>query len=297
MKRVGFLPGCNTAFNRPDNEQAIRFSLKALGVDLVDLEGWTCCPAFGTMPSLDEEAWAAASVWNLVLAEDKGVDVVTGCGSCYGSPNEAIHKMHEDPALKEKVNAIYAKIGKKYTGTAKMRLLINYLYNEVGVDTIKKAVKHNLNGMVVAVQPGCHTIWPSKAYPESEDDVFHPKWLRELCEALGASAPEYSRLTDCCGMGAMRSVAPDKSLGLFKKKFDTIKDELDAELIVAGCNSCLLQCDAGQKQLFDKKEISSTIPSLHYMQLLALCLGADPKQVTGLSAQNLDSVINKIIGG
>lgn len=297
MKKVGFFIGCNIAFNRPDNEQAIRFALPALGVEIVELEGQTCCPAFGTMPSVDMVGWVAASGWNLIIAEEKGVDIFTACGSCYGSLSESYHNMHVNPELKARANELFKAIGKEYKGTSKVRSSINYLYNEIGIDKIKESIKYKLEGMKVAVQPGCHNLWPSKAYYETEEDTFHPKRLRELCEALGASAPAYSRLTDCCGMGALRSVAPEKSFGLLKIKLANIKEEVDPDLIVVGCNSCLMQLDAGQQMLYDKKEIEHLIPALHIMQLLALCLGADPQKVTGLSTQNLDKVISRIIGG
>lgn len=295
MKKIGFFLGCNTAFNRPDNEQAVRYALPALGIEIDDLEGQTCCPAFGSMPSVDETAWAASSAWNLVVAEERGVDLVTTCGSCYGSISEAAYNMQKHPDVKVKVNEIFRKVGKEYKGTSRMRSLMNYCYNEIGVDKIKEAIKYRLDGMTVAVHPGCHNLWPSKAYPESEEDTFHPKWLRELCEALGGSAPAYSRLTDCCGMGALRSTSPERALTFFKKKIDTVKEELNPDLVVVGCNSCLMQFDGSQATLHEKKEIDYTIPSLHYMQILAICLGADPKRVAGLSELSIDNVINRLV--
>ncbi|HMK61449.1 MAG TPA: CoB--CoM heterodisulfide reductase iron-sulfur subunit B family protein [Dissulfurispiraceae bacterium] len=296
MKKVGFFVGCNTAFNRPDNEAAVRYALPKLGVEIDNLDGQTCCPAFGTMPSIDDAAWAASSAWNLIIAEERGVDIVTTCGSCYGSLSESYHNLHAKPALKEKVNEQLAKIGKQYKGTSQVRLLVNYLHNEIGLDAIKQASVINLNGLKIAVQPGCHTIWPSKAYFEGESDAFHPARLRALVEALGGIAPSYSRLTDCCGMGAMRSASPERSMLLFKKKLETINTELAPDLIVTGCNSCLMQFDMSQDQLQKKGEIENVIPAMHIMQLLAICLGADPKQITAMSVQNMDEILNKICG-
>ncbi len=296
MKKVGFFLGCNTAFNRPDNEAAVRYALPKLGVEIDNLDGQTCCPAFGTMPSIEDVAWAASSAWNLIIAEERGVDIVTTCGSCYGSLSESYHNLHDKPEMKAKVNELLGTVGKQYKGTSKVRLLVNYLINEVGLDAIKQAKTIDLSGLKVAVQPGCHTLWPSKAYYETEDDTFHPKRLRQLVEALGASAPDYSRLTDCCGMGAMRSASPERSMNLFKKKLDTIKAEVAPDLIVTGCNSCLMQFDMSQDQLQKKGELDSVIPAMHIMQLLAICLGADPKQMTALSVQNMDNILEKIAG-
>lgn len=297
MKQVGLFLGCNIPFNRPDIEYSARYILKELGVDAVDLEGASCCPAFGTMPSLDIEGWAAASAWNLVLADEKGIDLVTGCGSCYGSLNEAKHHMESHPELKEKVNQIYAKVGKEYKGTAKISNFINFLYEGVGLENIKAKVKNNLHGLKCAVQTGCHNLWPSRAYPSNEDNTFYPKRMREICEALGGAAPHYSAITDCCGMGALRSNASDKSLALFKKKLDVIKEELDPDICVIGCSSCLLQFDAGQALLAEQKKLNYQIPALHLVQLTALALGADVDKVAAFAKIPLNGVINKIKGG
>ncbi|HIJ59749.1 MAG TPA: CoB--CoM heterodisulfide reductase iron-sulfur subunit B family protein [Nitrospirae bacterium] len=297
MKQVGLFLGCNIPFNRPDVEYSARYILSELETNAVDLEGASCCPAFGTMPSIDIEAWAAASAWNLVLADEKGIDLVTGCGSCYGSLNEAKHHMGQHPELIEKINQIYAKVGKEYKGTAKVSNFINFIYEDVGLEKIKQKVKVNLNGLKCAVQTGCHNLWPSEAYPTSEDNTFQPKRLREICEAMGGSAPNYSAITDCCGMGALRSNASDKSLALFKKKLDMIKEELDPDICVIGCSSCLMQFDAGQALLIEQKKLNYQIPSLHIIQLIALALGADIDKLTAFTKVPLDGAINKIKGG
>ncbi|HCE79808.1 MAG TPA: heterodisulfide reductase, partial [Thermodesulfobacterium commune] len=42
MKRVGLFLGCNIPLRRPDIEYSMRYLLKELGVEVVDLEGATC---------------------------------------------------------------------------------------------------------------------------------------------------------------------------------------------------------------------------------------------------------------
>ncbi len=83
--KYGLFLGCNMPAIRPDVERALRLSLPRLGLELVDLEGAACCPAFGTFPSADEIAGLAVSAWNLSIAEEKGVTLLAQCGSCYSS--------------------------------------------------------------------------------------------------------------------------------------------------------------------------------------------------------------------
>jgi len=292
--KIGFFVGCNTAFNRPDLEKAVRYALPALGVELDNLDGQSCCPSFGTLPSVDKVGWAAVSSRNLTLAEEKDLDILTVCGSCYGSLSEAKYKLDSEPELKAKVNELLGMVGREYKGTSNIRHSYYYLFNELGPDKIKEKLKYNLDGLTVALQPGCHSLWPSKVYFDKEDDTFHPRVLKEMCEALGATVGNYSRLLDCCGMGAMRSTDMGKALGLVEKKLVSMKEEVNPDLIVAGCSSCLIQCDTAQRILQKDKKINFEIPTIHYMQLLAICLGADPEQVTGLIETNVKSVIDKI---
>jgi len=295
--KVGFFVGCNTAFNRPDLEQATRYAFPALGVELDDLEGQSCCPAWGTLPSVDLVGWCALGARNFAIAEAKGVDLVTVCGSCYGSLAESKYKMDTRPEIKAKVNEILKDIGKEYKGTSNIRMTFYYLYHEVGPDKIKEALKHKLDGLRIAIQPGCHSLWPSEVYVDKEEDPFHPKVLQEMCEALGATIPYYSRLLDCCGMGAMRSTDREKSFNLFQKKLVSIKEEADPDLIVTGCSSCLIQFDTAQEFLRQDRKINFEIPVLHYMQLLALCLGADPEKVAGLAKTDVGQVVKRILEG
>ncbi|MGB9802419.1 CoB--CoM heterodisulfide reductase iron-sulfur subunit B family protein [Desulfofundulus sp.] len=295
--KVGFFVGCNTAFNRPDLEQAVRYAFPALGIELDNLEGQSCCPSWGTMPSVDLVGWCAVGARNHTIAEQKGVDIVTVCGSCYGSLAESKYKMDSDPELKARVNEILKEIGREYKGTSKVRLTYYYLYHEIGLDRIKEALKYKLDGLKIALQPGCHTLWPSKVYYDKEEDPFHPKVLKEMTEALGATVGNYTRLLDCCGMGAMRSTDMDKSLNLVAKKLISMKEEVDPDLIITGCSSCLLQFDTAQEFLRNSKKINFEIPVLHYMQVLALCLGAPAEQVAGLAKTDVKGIINRILKG
>ncbi|MCL6447097.1 MAG: CoB--CoM heterodisulfide reductase iron-sulfur subunit B family protein [Armatimonadetes bacterium] len=292
--KIGFFVGCNTAFNRPDLEQAVRYALPALGVELDNLDGQSCCPSWGTLPSVDVAGWCAVGARNLALAEEKGLDIVTVCGSCYGSLAEAKYKLDHDPELKTRVNELLRNIGREYKGTSQVRLAHYYLDHELGPDRIREALKYKLDGFTIALQPGCHSLWPSKVYFDKEEDTFHPRVLKEMCEALGATVGYYTRLLDCCGMGAMRSADMEKSFHLVEKKLVSMKEEVNPDLLVTGCSSCLLQFDTAQKFLQKDKKIKFEIPVLHYMQLLALCLGADPEQVAGLAETNVRSFIDRV---
>lgn len=294
MQKMGLYLGCNIPFKAPDIEQSIRKTLPALGVECVDLEGAGCCPAWGTAPSFDLTTWCAISGRNITIAEQKGVDLMTGCNSCFGVLSEAKHFIEADAERKKAVNAQLALINREFKGTSDVYHVSHVLYEKIGLEKIKEKIVYNLKGLKVAVQPGCHILWPSDVYHVKEKNSFFPTQLKELVEVLGADAPHYSRLEACCGMGGMRSTDAEKSLGLFKTKLLSIKEELNPDLIVTTCSSCFLQFDMSQPILKQRGEIDFEIPVLYYTQLLALAMGFDPAQVASISKIDRSAVIAEI---
>ncbi len=294
MDTFGLFLGCNIPFKAPDIEQSIRQVFPALGVDIAELEGASCCPAWGTAPSLDMTTWCALSGRNIALAEAKGVDIMTGCNSCFGVLSEAKHFIDASPERKKAVNEQLAAIGRSYAGSSDIYHLGHVLYETVGLEKIARARTYTMDGLTVAVQPGCHILWPSDVYHVKEKNPFFPTMLRELVEALGAEAPAYSRLEACCGMGGMRSTDVEKSLALFKVKLLSMKEEINPDLVATTCSSCFLQFDMSQKTLRERGEIDFEIPVFYYTQLLALTMGCDPAQVACISQTDRRAVIAAI---
>ncbi|MCP4646409.1 MAG: heterodisulfide reductase, partial [bacterium] len=97
--KYGLFLGCNMPTIRPDAERGIRLSLEKLGVDLVECEGYACCPGYGTFPASDEYASLAVSGRNLAIAEATGVDIAVQCGSCYSVLRHANHSLHDEEKL------------------------------------------------------------------------------------------------------------------------------------------------------------------------------------------------------
>jgi len=294
MEKFGLYLGCNIPFKAPDIEQSFRKVLPALGIDIVDLEGASCCPAWGTAPSFDLDTWLTISGRNITLAEEQNANIVTGCNSCFGVLSEAKHMIEHKPGKKEIVNEKLAQIGRKYQGTAKIYHVAHVLYDIVGPEKIKENIKYSLEGLKIAVQPGCHILWPSDVMEVKEENPFFPTQLKELCQALGAETPHYSRLEDCCGMGAMRSTDQEKSFATLKRKLDSIKEEIDPDIIVTTCSSCYMQIDGSQKIFREKGIIDYSIPVFYYTQLLALAMGFDASQVAAINQTARDEIIKEI---
>ncbi|MEM5785853.1 MAG: CoB--CoM heterodisulfide reductase iron-sulfur subunit B family protein [Syntrophobacteraceae bacterium] len=291
-----FFPGCNIPAVRPDVERAIRASMSVLGIDLVDADNYVCCPAFGAFPSCDEEAWMATSGWNLSIAEQKGCDFVVQCGSCYSVLRMAReHVMHHSDKM-ARLNELLEPTGRTVTGKSKVRHISEVLFREIGPEKIAANIKKSLKGLHGVVQYPCHTLFPSEIVG-FEDSPGDPKGMRRLTEALGATVDTYSRELQCCGgAGGFMKSTPEQAIDFAKTKLDAILGETKADFIAVSCGTCLMHMERVQNTLNERLgEKKYRIPVFDYNQLLALCLGFDPKQVSAISNVPRDNVIDRLV--
>ncbi len=287
--------GCNTPAVRPDVERAIRASMEEFDVDLVDADNYVCCPAFGAFPSTDEDSWLATSGWNLSIAEQKKRDILVQCGSCYSSLRMGREHIMHDEEKKKRVNELLEPTGRSVTGSTKIRHVSEVLYREITPEKISEKITLSLKGLHGIVQYPCHTLYPSEVVG-FEDSPRKPKGMRQLVEALGATVDSYSREMQCCGgAGGFMKSTPEQAIEFAKSKFDAILEETKADFIAVSCITCLMHMENVQntinKQIGEEKY---KIPVFDYNQLLALCLGKDPKQVSSICNVPRDAIHNHL---
>ena len=121
--------------------------------------------------------------------------------------------------------------------------------------------------------------------------------LRLLVEALGATVDGYSRELDCCGgAGGFMKSTPEQAIEFAKTKFDSILEETKADFIAVSCITCLMHMERVQNTFNEQVgEERYKIPVFDYNQLLALCLGFDPKQVSAICNVPRDSVLSRLV--
>lgn len=286
--------GCNTPAVRPDVEKAIRCSMPALGVDLVDADNYVCCPAFGSFPSTDMDSWLATSAWNLSIAEQTQKDIVVQCGSCYSSLRMGReHLLKHDDQLK-RANELLEPAGRTVNGDSKVRHISEVLYKEVTPEKINSTITKSLEGLHGIVQYPCHTLYPSEVVG-FEESTRVPKGMRSLVEALGADVDGYSRELQCCGgAGGFMKSTPVQAIEFAQAKFDAILNETQADFIAVSCITCLMHMENVQntinKQIGEEKY---KIPVFDYNQLLALCLGNNPKEVASITNVSRDAILER----
>ncbi|NIR86224.1 CoB--CoM heterodisulfide reductase subunit B [Candidatus Bathyarchaeota archaeon] len=275
MKYAFFL-GCIMPNRYPGLEAAMRNVTEALGIELLDMEGASCCPPPGVVKSFHQPTWLAIAARNLTLAEALNTDATTLCSGCYGTLKEANTILKEDNAMREKVNKILHDYNKEFQGTINVKHIVEVLYHDIGIGKIRDLVKRPLN-LKVAVHYGCHLLKPTRY--RTVESSERPKFLDELVEVLGAKSIPYRDKMMCCGAGGgVRSTSREVSADMTKEKLENVKNA-GGDCIVTPCAFCHLQFDMGQIEVEKLFGVKYNIPTLHYVQLLGLALGLEPEKL------------------
>jgi len=266
MKYAFFL-GCLIPARELSYETSVREILPALGIEVVDMKGANCCAPF-SIQSLDYASWLALAARNLCIAEEMGLNILTLCNDCYESLLMVNNTLKQNPNLKNRVNEILSEVGKEFRGKTEVKHLVDILYEDVGVDKIKNAVKEPLAKLRVATQPGCHLTKPKRLHLGfvKEFGAFD-----ELVMATGAETVGYDRREMCCG-GPLRDINDELSRSVARQKLIDIKNA-DVQGIVTVCPFCFLQFDLGQLEIKRHFKEEYNLPVLHFVELLRMAMG------------------------
>lgn len=272
MKYIPFF-GCMMTIKYPWFESAVRRTVANVGVELVDIDGFTCCPDPIYFQARDKMEWYTIAARNLSLAEEAGLDIVTTCSGCTATLSEVNLALKEDAELRATINKRLAKIGREFQGTINVRHAVTVLRDDVGLDKVQETVKRPLTGLKVAVHYGCHLLKPSRIM--RVDDPDRPTILDNLLRAVGAEPIRHEMTLLCCGRACMSDSIPDD---MVTDILETIKRH-DADCMGLICPTCFDKFDTGQVLLERKLQKSFQVPIVYYFQLLGIAQGLAPKDV------------------
>lgn len=270
--KYAYYPGCASESTARDQHRSSLAVTRALGIDLVEIKGWTCCgatPAHHTDPVLA----AALSSANLVLAQDMDMDVVVNCAACYSRLKMANYQIQNHPGMREKVAGA---MGRDYDGSVRVRHLVEVLLEDYGVDALKQAVTRPLNGLAVAAYYGCLLVRPHEV--TGFDDPENPTSLESLIAAAGGTGLDWPCKVDCCGNSLSMTTRSDLVVGFV----DTIVGmavAAGARCIVVACPLCQVNLDVRQEDIRQTLGRDYSIPVIYITQLLGLSLGLPPGEL------------------
>ncbi|MHC1590607.1 MAG: CoB--CoM heterodisulfide reductase iron-sulfur subunit B family protein [Candidatus Helarchaeales archaeon] len=268
--------GCLIANRFPYVEAAGRKVMDKLDIKYKDVPEFGCCPDPVGMHNVKESTWLAAAAYNLCIAEEKELDILTMCNGCFETLKSAWYELSHHPHKKDEVNEILSKVGKEYKGTIEVKHLLEILYNDIGIEKIAEATSKDMSGLKIAAFYGCHYGRPS--YILNFDDPIRPRSLDEIIEATGARSMEYLKKYQCCG-SAISGIVEEAQINMLESKLKQIK-RVNADALVVICPACYSQFEMGQSKVNKKFEGADyKIPVLYFAEYLALAFGEKPEEL------------------
>jgi len=169
------------------------------------------------------------------------------------------------------VNEALAKEGLVYDNSLPVVNILTILYDDIGLEKLKKSTKRKLKEFKTAAHYGCHAIRP-KTIPRP-DDSEKPTKIQEILETIGAKSPSYPELVDCCA-ATIIGIEPEKALGVSGTKIDVLKQR--------GYNSVCNICPFCHKQLGASQDVAGKVigkdvklPAMYLSQYVGLAVGHD----------------------
>lgn len=269
--RYTVFPGCLITMRYPFFESSSRDAAKEFGIELENSPGFVCCPDPVGLRSMEMTAWLAVAARNLAVAEEKGLPVASLCNGCFETLNSANRILKADPEKKAKVNALLKEAGREFRGGLEVKHLVQVLYERVGPEGIRKAIRRPLTGLTLATHPGCHGLRPSPLV--QFDHPLEPRVLDEMVMALGAKVRDYPEKMMCCGL-PIYNYDREISFGLARAKLRQLEG---VDGLVVTCPSCFMQFE--NAQLIQRDESVAQIPVYYYFELLAYALGKPAERV------------------
>lgn len=264
--------GCTIPARSRNYELSARRVAEKLGIELKEIPEFVCC-GFPIKAS-DAHSSLIMAAYNLCLAKEKGLDILTLCSSCTSALTEAAHHLSQDESMRTEVNEQLSRVGLHYEGMVEVRHMARVLMEEVGVDRIKEEIQVDLSDLKIAVHYGCHYLKPSEIY-DHFDSVEDPRTLDMLVALTGAEVVDYPGKKRCCG-GPILPVDETVAMSVTKEKLDEIS-QAGANALCLVCPFCSVMYDGNQKSIESQFDVSYDLPVLYLTQILGLAMGFDRK--------------------
>ncbi len=255
MSEIAYYPGCVSKATGREYDISTRAVAEALGIELVELDDWSCC---GATHVSNETLAVALAARNLVQSD---LTIMTTCSICYSNLRIAVNRLN-DNGLRSRINALLAK---DYKGARVIHV----------VEMIAEALKEKelpipLRGLKLSAYYGCLLTRPANGIDSPEN----PRILEDLIRRFGAEPVESPLKMLCCG-GPIFMPREDAALESTYHILRSAK-RLGADAIMVVCPLCHLMLDAKQKVIEKRYGVDLGIPVLYVTQLAGIALGLGP---------------------
>jgi heterodisulfide reductase subunit B len=267
---IGYYPGCALHGSSNDYDQSLKACLGALDVSLQEVKDWICCGATAAH-SLNHRLALALPARNLAMAERDGFkEVFAPCPLC-SMQLLKVRKAIADDSLRQELSQI---VEAELHGDAAVLNLIQ-VFETIGADRLKSAVKQPLESMTAACYYGCLLLRPPDVV--KFDDFEQPKSMETLLATLGAKTVDWSYKTECCGAG-MTMASEDTVLELADKILSNAVEH-GANCVVVACPMCHVNLDMKQAAVERKYGKKLDLTVYYLSDVVGLALGLSGEQL------------------
>jgi heterodisulfide reductase subunit B len=283
--RVFHLKSC-CAFNYPGADLSQKMILTALGIRYETSTMQTCCggaPHYMGGAGFADRLLLTARNLSVIhdVFESGGEIAVTGiCPTCSDSYATALDILSRE-ANRGVVNEALARIGREVTEPGAFTVANILDLYPLYLDELRQLVETRLTGLSVGVHVSCH-------YRKMNGTLAVPPGLQDLTAATGAKITRSVMEHYCCGgvknlFDRLQNGRPRELSRLNRVvRQDFVDRRLD--VMVVDCPGCELVYD------------HMGVPVLHIAELLALALGADPRETVCIQGHltSLSPVLDRI---
>ena len=256
--KYAYYPGCSLHATGKEYDESTRAALRALDVELDEIDDWNCCGA-SSGHSLDAKAAVVLPARNIALAQKMNLDVLAPCAACFNRLKAAESVLKTGNGQRREIEDA---VGFKYAGTLQILNPIDLVVNKIGLQRVRATVKHPLNDLRVVSYYGCLLVRPPKVV--QFDDPEHPILLDKLLAALGAEPIDWAYATVCCG----------GSLSLTRAKIvSQLVDDLVAHARAVGAHALVTACPLCQTNLEMRQTDKNKLPIIYFTELMGLAFG------------------------
>jgi heterodisulfide reductase subunit B len=138
--RVTYYPGCTLYTKAKNLGELAKASAKILGIEMKELENWTCCQA--AFPLVSDNIMGLVSPSRIIInAEKEGDKLTTLCSFCYNVLKRTNNVLKNDV---EKRTKICEFLEEDYKGNIEVLHFLEIIRNDIGFERLKKKVKYNI---------------------------------------------------------------------------------------------------------------------------------------------------------
>jgi heterodisulfide reductase subunit B len=272
MKEYAYFPGCSLEKLAISYHQSSMETTRKLGVELKELDDWNCCGATA-YSHVDELLAYTLGARNIAIAEKANLDIVAPCSACFKNTYFTNKDLQEDPDLADHVNYALEEDDLTFSGSVKVKHLMEVLVHDVGLKEIQSKVVKPLEGLRVAPYYGCQILRPRK----NGEEVENPDYFEALLAAVGADPVDFALKAYCCG-GSLILTSRQAALSMCRNLLQNAVDS-EAAMIATACPMCQINLECYQSQVNQEYGTKFSIPIVYFTQLVGLALGIRPKKL------------------